>query len=94
MYRVDSVLLSIGEYLLTNDGIVQLEVFFANNHYFSILTFVTSFFKLLMNFSQLFVAYMTIVRKEVSRFFRVWKQTLVPPIITTTLYYIIFGQFI
>lgn len=47
-----------------------------------------------MNFSQLFVAYMTIVRKEVSRFFRVWKQTLVPPIITTTLYYIIFGQFI
>lgn len=47
-----------------------------------------------MNPSQLFVAYMTIVRKEVSRFLRVWKQTIVPPVITTTLYYVIFGQFI
>jgi ABC-2 type transport system permease protein len=37
---------------------------------------------------------MTIVRKEVKRFFRVWKQTIVPPVITTTLYYVIFGQFI
>ncbi|NRH20869.1 ABC transporter permease [Candidatus Gracilibacteria bacterium] len=47
-----------------------------------------------MNPSQLFVSYMTIVRKEVKRFFRVWKQTIVPPVITTTLYYVIFGQFI
>lgn len=47
-----------------------------------------------MNTSQLFVAYMTIVRKEVTRFLRVWKQTIVPPVITTTLYYVIFGQFI
>ncbi len=47
-----------------------------------------------MNFHQLFVSYMTIVRKEVTRFLRVWKQTLVPPVITTTLYYVIFGQFI
>ena len=47
-----------------------------------------------MSPSQLFVAYMTIVRKEVSRFLRVWKQTIVPPVITTTLYYVIFGQFI
>lgn len=37
---------------------------------------------------------MTIVRKEVTRFLRVWKQTIVPPVITTTLYYVIFGQFI
>lgn len=42
----------------------------------------------------LFTAYWTIVRKEVTRFLRVWTQTLVPPIITTTLYYVIFGQFI
>lgn len=42
----------------------------------------------------LYVSYMTIVRKEVTRFLRVWKQTIVPPVITTTLYYIIFGQFI
>lgn len=47
-----------------------------------------------MNPSELCTAYLTIVRKEVGRFFRVWKQTLVPPIITTLLYYVIFGQFI
>ncbi len=47
-----------------------------------------------MNPSALFTSYMTIVRKEVTRFFRVWKQTIVPPVITTTLYYVIFGQFI
>jgi ABC-2 type transport system permease protein len=47
-----------------------------------------------MNPSALFTSYMTIVRKEVTRFLRVWKQTIVPPVITTTLYYVIFGQFI
>ena len=47
-----------------------------------------------MNSSALFISYMTIVRKEVTRFLRVWKQTIVPPVITTTLYYVIFGQFI
>lgn len=47
-----------------------------------------------MSYRELFIAYSTIVRKEVSRFLRVWKQTLVPPVITTTLYYVIFGQFI
>lgn len=47
-----------------------------------------------MNPQALFVAYSTIVRKEVQRFLRVWKQTIVPPVITTTLYYVIFGQFI
>lgn len=47
-----------------------------------------------MNFSQNFIAYKTLVRKEIIRFFRVWKQTIAPPVITTTLYYVIFGQFI
>lgn len=47
-----------------------------------------------MDSSALWVSYMTIVRKEVTRFLRVWKQTIVPPVITTTLYYVIFGQFI
>lgn len=42
----------------------------------------------------IFVAYSTIVRKEVQRFLRVWRQTIVPPVITTSLYYVIFGQFI
>lgn len=42
----------------------------------------------------LFISYWTITRKEITRFLRVWSQTLVPPIITTTLYYVIFWQFI
>lgn len=40
------------------------------------------------------IAYTTIVRSEVQRFFRIWSQTFLPPVITTTLYYIIFGKFI
>ena len=36
----------------------------------------------------------TLIHKEVSRFLRVWKQTLVPPVITTVLYLAIFGKFI
>lgn len=34
----------------------------------------------------------TIVRKEVRRVLRIWIQTIVPPAITMTLYFIIFGQ--
>lgn len=40
------------------------------------------------------IAYLTIVRKETVRFLRIWPQTLLPPVITTTLYYVIFGKFI
>lgn len=40
------------------------------------------------------VAYTTIVRSEIDRFVRIWSQTFLPPVITTTLYYIIFGKFI
>jgi len=40
------------------------------------------------------VAYYTIVRKETIRFLRIWPQTLFPPIITQTLYFLIFGKFI
>lgn len=36
----------------------------------------------------------SIARKEVIRIFRIWVQTLVPPVITMTLYFIIFGSFI
>ncbi|MDD2907515.1 MAG: ABC transporter permease [Candidatus Gracilibacteria bacterium] len=36
----------------------------------------------------------TLVNKEVSRFFRVWKQTLLPPIVTIVLYLLIFGKFV
>ena len=40
------------------------------------------------------VGYSTIVRKEVSRILRIWGQTIVPPAITMTLYFIIFGELI
>jgi ABC-2 type transport system permease protein len=36
----------------------------------------------------------TLVRKETVRIFRIWQQTLLPSVITTTLYFLIFGQFI
>lgn len=36
----------------------------------------------------------TIVIKEVTRLLRIWPQTIVPPVITTTLYFIIFGKII
>jgi ABC-2 type transport system permease protein len=37
---------------------------------------------------------MTLVRKEVVRVLRIWVQTIVPPAITMTLYFIIFGNLI
>jgi ABC-2 type transport system permease protein len=40
------------------------------------------------------VAFVTIVRKEVRRFLRIWAQTLVPPAVTMTLYFVIFGNLI
>jgi ABC-2 type transport system permease protein len=40
------------------------------------------------------VAFSTIVIKEVRRFMRIWQQTLLPPAITMTLYFIIFGNLI
>jgi ABC-2 type transport system permease protein len=36
----------------------------------------------------------TIVRREYSRIIRIWGQTLVPPAVTATLYFIIFGSLI
>lgn len=41
-----------------------------------------------------FIAYKTIVIKEILRFSRIWLQTIVPPAITMGLYFIIFGQLI
>ena len=40
------------------------------------------------------IAFGTLVRKEVSRIVRIWIQTIVPPAITMTLYFIIFGNLI
>lgn len=40
------------------------------------------------------IAFKTILRKEITRFTRIWVQTLLPPVITMTLYFVIFGHFI
>ncbi|MFM1891340.1 MAG: hypothetical protein RLZ44_417, partial [Pseudomonadota bacterium] len=39
-------------------------------------------------------AFRTILTKEVLRFSRIWIQTILPPAITTALYFIIFGKLI
>jgi ABC-2 type transport system permease protein len=40
------------------------------------------------------VALHTIVRREIVRIMRIWTQTLIPPAITMTLYFVIFGKLI
>lgn len=40
------------------------------------------------------IGYATIIRKEVTRILRIWSQTLLPPVITMSLYFVIFGGFI
>ncbi|MDR1076219.1 MAG: ABC transporter permease [Xanthomonadaceae bacterium] len=40
------------------------------------------------------VALLTVVRREIARILRIWGQTLVPPAITMTLYFLIFGRLI
>ena len=47
-----------------------------------------------MNASQIWTAYYTIVVREVLRFSRIWLQTIIPPVITTALYFVIFGNLI
>ncbi|MDQ7091914.1 MAG: ABC transporter permease [Methylococcales bacterium] len=40
------------------------------------------------------IALFTIVHKETHRFLRIWPQTLLPPAISTSLYFLIFGKLI
>lgn len=40
------------------------------------------------------IALLTLLKKEINRFMRIWTQTLLPPAITMALYFIIFGTFI
>ena len=47
-----------------------------------------------MTFSEKFNALKTIVIKEYLRFIRIWLQTVLPPAITTALYFVIFGKLI
>ncbi len=43
---------------------------------------------------EIYVAWYTIVHKEIRRFMRIWMQTLLPPSITMALYFVIFGNLI
>lgn len=47
-----------------------------------------------MTTSPILVGYYTMLRKDIVRILRIWSQTLLPPVVTTTLYYLIFGAFI
>jgi ABC-2 type transport system permease protein len=47
-----------------------------------------------MNLREQYVAFMTIVRKEIKRYLRIWTQTLLPSAITMSLYFVIFGTLI
>ncbi len=47
-----------------------------------------------MKLSSQWVAFTTILRKEIHRFMRIWMQTLLPPAITMSLYFVIFGSLI
>jgi ABC-2 type transport system permease protein len=38
------------------------------------------------------IAFTSLLRKEVKRFLRIWVQTLLPPLVTTGLYFLIFGS--
>ncbi|WGL17458.1 ABC transporter permease [Microbulbifer bruguierae] len=42
----------------------------------------------------IWTSFSTIFRREVRRFTRIWPQTLVPPVITMSLYFVIFGSLI
>ena len=47
-----------------------------------------------MNARGQYIAFRAILVKEVLRFTRIWVQTVLPPMITTALYFVIFGQLI
>ncbi len=47
-----------------------------------------------MKIQALITAFNTIVVREIRRFTRIWAQTLLPPAVTMTLYFIIFGNLI
>lgn len=42
----------------------------------------------------MWISYYTMARREFVRMIRIWSQTLLPPIVTTSLYFVVFGSFI
>ncbi len=47
-----------------------------------------------MTLREQYIALMTILRKEIKRYLRIWTQTLLPSAITMSLYFVIFGSLI
>ncbi len=47
-----------------------------------------------MNFAEQYIALVTMSTREIRRFLRIWTQTLLPPVITMVLYFVIFGSLI
>ena len=47
-----------------------------------------------MTLQRIWIPYYTMMRKEFVRIVRIWSQTLLPPVVTSSLYFIIFGAFI
>lgn len=47
-----------------------------------------------MNPSETLVSYFTIVRKDLIRILRIWPQTFLPSVVTSVLYFLIFGAFL
>lgn len=43
---------------------------------------------------RIWISYTTMIRKELIRIFRIWSQTLLPSVVTSSLYFIVFGTFI
>jgi ABC-2 type transport system permease protein len=44
--------------------------------------------------NEIVISLITLVRKEIKRYLRIWVQTLVPPAVTMSLYFVIFGSLI
>ncbi|MSU74133.1 ABC transporter permease, partial [Candidatus Kaiserbacteria bacterium] len=40
---------------------------------------------------QLWISFYTMLRKDIVRMFRIWVQTFLPSVITSCLYFLIFG---
>lgn len=47
-----------------------------------------------MTLAQLFTSFYTIVRKDTIRMFRIWSQTFLPSVVTSVLYFLVFGSII
>jgi ABC-2 type transport system permease protein len=50
--------------------------------------------RLINHWHRYWIAFATIFTKEILRFTRIWVQTILPSVITTTLYFVIFGRLI